>query len=78
MMMYGYGFPWIGGVVMMVIWVFVLGAIVWVVVDVARNGGLSSFTAPRSETPLEVLKRRYANGEITGEQFEDMKHTLDI
>ncbi|MCL4511174.1 MAG: SHOCT domain-containing protein [Bacteroidetes bacterium] len=28
------------------------------------------------ETPLEVLRRRYANGEITKEQFEQMKRDI--
>ena len=78
MMMYGYGFPWIGGAVMMFFWLLVLGAIVWAVVYVARNGGLSNSPAPRSESPLDVLKRRYAEGEITQEQFEAMKHTLGV
>ncbi len=33
-------------------------------------------TAGQGESPLETLKRRYALGEITREQFEEMKHTL--
>lgn len=28
------------------------------------------------ESPMEILKRRYARGEITHEQFEEMKHHL--
>jgi putative membrane protein len=30
----------------------------------------------KSETPLEILKMRYAKGEITEEQFQDMKEKL--
>ena len=73
MMMYGYGFSWIGGIVMMIIWVLTLAAIVWGVVYFARNAGQ---TPPRSETPLDVLKRRFATGEINKEQFEEMRRTL--
>ncbi len=31
---------------------------------------------PRADTPLEILKKRYAQGEITKEQFEEMKKTF--
>jgi uncharacterized membrane protein len=29
------------------------------------------------EAPLEILRRRYAGGEITKEQFDEMRRTLD-
>ena len=29
-----------------------------------------------SQTPLEILKARYARGEITGEQYESMKSDI--
>ncbi len=76
-MMYGYGFPWMGGIIMMLFWVLILVAVVWGVVHLARNAGQSQ-AIPRNEAPLDVLKRRYAAGEITKEQFEEMKRTLGV
>ncbi len=34
-------------------------------------------TIPASETPLDALKRRYARGEITREQFQTMRQELE-
>jgi putative membrane protein len=33
---------------------------------------------PPAETPLEILKRRYAAGEINKEGFQQMKKDLDL
>jgi putative membrane protein len=59
-------------------WVLVIGGAVWLVVTLAR--GSQGQTAPRTPTsnqaPLDILKTRYARGEITKEQFEEMKRDL--
>lgn len=48
----------------------VILAIVWTVRQTSRP------TAP-TETPLDILKRRLARGEITPDQFETIKRQLD-
>jgi putative membrane protein len=31
---------------------------------------------PNRETPLEVLKKRYARGDISKQEYEEMRHDL--
>ena len=35
-----------------------------------------SYSEEKKETSIEILKRRYANGEISKEQYEQMKKDL--
>jgi len=30
------------------------------------------------ETPLDILKQRYARGEITAQQYQEMRRTLEL
>lgn len=49
-------------------------ALAWFVIEAARS---TPGAAGAAETPLEILKRRYAQGEITREQYEEMKRDLE-
>ena len=72
----GWGMPWwwvIPG------WIFTLafwGAIIWLIVWAVRQvaGRPQSHSAHRSA--LDIAKERYARGEITREEFEEIKRTL--
>jgi putative membrane protein len=68
----GMGWGWIGlGMVhMLLFWVLV---ILGIAALVRVLGGSSGETPPRA---LEILKTRYAKGEITREQFEEMKRHI--
>jgi putative membrane protein len=69
--MWGAGM-WLGGLAMLIFW----GAlIVGAVLVVRLLGGLPSHDERTS--PLDVLKRRYASGEITREQYEQMRKDLE-
>ena len=65
-MMGGYG--WGGGFGLLVLALLVIG-----VVLILRG---VTFKETKSEEPLDVLKRRLARGEITKEQYEELKQTL--
>lgn len=77
-MMGGFGFGGLlfGGLLMLLFWVLVIGAIIWLVVTVARGGQASIATHTPGQTPLDILKMRYARGEITKEQYEQMRQDL--
>lgn len=70
--MWGVGM-WLGGLVMLVFW----GALIVVAVLVVRHlaGGFTERDVRTS--PRDILKRRYASGEITREQYEQMRKDLD-
>ena len=76
--MMGYGFDggplgWIwmlGGLLVMVGFVVL---IVWAVGAVSRGG---TGSGPERPTPLDILRERYARGEITQQEFEQAKKTL--
>ena len=74
---YGYGMSWMGGIFMMVFWIAVIVAIVflirWLFVS-SRTGGHG--TVQGGETALDILKKRYARGEIDKQEFEEKKREL--
>jgi putative membrane protein len=76
MMEWGYGMGWIWTIIMFAFWIAVIVGVIflirWVTITM-RTGGQSV----RSEdSPLEILKRRYARGEINKEEFEEKKKDL--
>lgn len=74
----GMGWGWIGlGVLHMgLFWILLILGIV-VLVKWLMSGPPGSGPPPRSEgRALDILKERYAKGEITREQFEQMKREI--
>ena len=75
---YGYGAGWgwmIGGWIMMIV---IWGLVIVAIVALVRAASDRSVGAqPKgSEAPIEILRRRYAAGELTKEQFEEMKRDV--
>ncbi len=70
-MPYGYGY---GGMLMWAICLIVLGLVVYFVVQAQKTKGR---TAAQGESALDILKKRYAKGEISKEDYERMKKDLE-
>ena len=64
---------WYGGMFMWILFVVVIVAVVLLITQITRpRRSDSSFR----ESSIDILKRRYARGEITKEEFENMKKDL--
>jgi len=72
-MMGGYGTMFLVPIIIIV----VLGLVVWAVVAATqKSSGSNDATDNKTETPLDILKRRYAQGEIDKEEYETKKRDL--
>ena len=67
--MMGFGF---GGLGMIIFWVAILIGAVYLVKHLVSQG------RPRQEasSPMEILKTRYASGEISKDEINQLKHEL--
>jgi putative membrane protein len=66
-----------GGLWMIFIWLIIIGVIIYVVkIAVDQNKAHREHPPSPTESPLDILKRRYAAGEITKEEFEQKKHDI--
>lgn len=76
--MMGYGWGMGGGFGMILFWIALILAIVWLVraLDLGKLGGGRDST-PKEDTALQALRERYARGEIDSEDFERRKRDLD-
>lgn len=68
---YGWGMGY-GWFFMIVFWGLVAAGIIYLIKEAIMNGRNRN----SEPTPLDILKRRYANGEINREEFEEKKKDL--
>lgn len=60
---------------MMIIWAVVIGLIIWAVVR-GNERSTRRTEPPATDDPVEIARKRYARGEITREELEEIKKNL--
>ena len=75
-MMGGWGMGWFGGIFMMIFWVLVLIGLVFLIKWLVQTTNRVKSDAGNGNRALEILKERYARGEIDIAEFETMKLEL--
>jgi putative membrane protein len=72
-MMGGFGFGWL----MPIFGIVFLGLLIWAVIAIAQGtGGTAKQESVEPKSALEILKDRYARGEIGKEEFEEKRKDL--
>jgi putative membrane protein len=75
-MMGGWGNGWFGMIFMIAFWVLIIVGLVFFIkwlIQVSKGG---STTTQTGSTALEILKERYARGEIDKQEFKAKKRDL--
>ena len=58
--MYEYGF------IVLIFWILLIAAVIWVILKLVN----------KNDSSIEILKRRYAKGEINKKEFDKLKKDL--
>jgi len=70
--MYFGGMGLFGGFSMLIFW----GALIWLIFWLIKQNNESKNKDHPDKVPLEIAKERYASGEITKKQFDQLKRDL--
>ena len=79
-MMWGYYNPWMMLLLMLIralVWFALLAAVIWVIVRLAQTRTSSPWHLFGGPSAIEVLRQRYAHGEIDAVTFDDMCARLE-
>jgi putative membrane protein len=75
-MMYGDWGGWGWMILMSLLWIALIGVIVWAAVTVAGRSTDQPAQQPRRDSPREILDRRFASGEIDADAYTRARDQL--
>ena len=76
---WGWNMGLMGGLAMFLFWALFIGLLIWLAVILTRAvpGPASHLPAADSSVP-EILRRRLAAGEITTQEYDELRHKLGV
>jgi putative membrane protein len=72
----GYGGSWLGGILMVIFWIAVIIGIIFLIRWLVQSTGSGGHGARSEESAVDILKKRYARGEIDKKEFDARKKDL--
>lgn len=76
-MMGNWGMGWFGGIFMILFWILILVGLVFVIKWLIQSTGGGQSNASSANRAIEILKERYARGDIDKTQYESMRRDLE-
>lgn len=64
---------WIGGIIQLVVWIGIVWLIVWAIKRFTKGVSIRN---EDNDLALKIARERFAKGEITKEQFDEIKQGL--
>ena len=77
MMGWGYGTGWFESIIMAAFWIAVIVGIIFLIRWLVLSTRTAGHKAHAEDSALEIIKKRYARGEIKKEEFEEKKKDLE-
>jgi putative membrane protein len=75
-MMGGWGMGWFGMIFMLIFWVLVIVGLIFLIKWLIQTTKKEPEAMHSGSRALDILKERYARGEINKEEFEEKKRVL--
>ncbi|HEV8121736.1 MAG TPA: SHOCT domain-containing protein [Candidatus Polarisedimenticolia bacterium] len=74
----GWGWGWMSlmMVVMVLFWGAIIFGVVWLIRGASRGGSAPAEKVASRESPVEILERRFAEGEITEDDYRARREVL--
>jgi uncharacterized membrane protein len=74
-----WGMGLLGGLGMLLFWALIIGLVAWLVVTLSRlSQSRASTRSTQPDSALETLRRRLANGDITPQEFDELRQKLSV
>ncbi len=81
------GMHLLGGLMMLLFWALIIGLVVWLVIRLSRSASSRPMQTTLPAQPaqavqpdpvLETLRRRLAAGEITSQEYDELRQKLGV
>ncbi len=76
-MMSAWGIGFLGGLGMLILWGLIIGLVIWLIATLTRLNQSTTGRNAAVHAALDILRRRLAAGDITPQEYEELRRGLE-